>query len=70
MLGFNKEVNLKLVIQEKENFSSMLLKLASCLSASGNNGQLHYIEKLLELINEDDWDQFVNSLNSVNMWED
>jgi hypothetical protein len=69
MIGIKKKENDRIAVDaERENFLSILTVLYQILKDSENTSQAEFIYKLIELINVDDIDQFIKSINGVNMW--
>ena len=67
MFGFKKN-DLALVIAERESFLAILIALIELLKNSGNNAQAEFIQKLIALINQNNFGQFVKLINGVDMW--
>lgn len=70
MFGFkkNKKDDFALVIAEQEFFLSILTALIKLLKNSGNSAQSEFVCKLIELINQNYFSQFVKLINGVDMW--
>lgn len=57
-----------LIILKRERFLSLLIKLMTLLKNSGNEAQSDFVYKLLELINQNNFYEFVKSVNGADMW--
>jgi hypothetical protein len=70
MFGFhkNKEDNFAMIIAERENFLSALMAVMQSLNNSGNHAQSEFIQKLIELISQNNFSHFVKLINGVDMW--
>jgi hypothetical protein len=67
-LNNNNEADFALIIAERENFLSILLALIKLLKESGNDAQSEFVNSLVELINDSNYNQFAKQVNGVNIW--
>jgi hypothetical protein len=70
MFGFmkNNEANFQLVNGEREKFVSILRIIFQLLNKAGHNAQADFIQKIIELMNQQNISLFVRLINSVDMW--
>lgn len=70
MFGFkkNNDNDFVLVLEERPNFLLVLTALMQLLKGSGNIAQSDFIYKLIELLNQNNLNHFVNLINGVDMW--
>jgi hypothetical protein len=64
----NKTEGLELVSQNRDDFFSVLTTLFQLLKKNGHNSQADFIKELIQLINKENFNSFIKSLNGVNMW--
>lgn len=64
----NKSESLELVSQNCDDFSSVLTTLFELLKKNGHNPQADFIKELIQLVNQENFNLFIKSLNGVNMW--
>ncbi|KAF0127917.1 MAG: Uncharacterized protein FD155_3491 [Bacteroidetes bacterium] len=64
----NKSESFELVSQNCDDFSSVLTTLFELLKKNGHNSQADFIKELILLINQENFNSFIQSLNGVNMW--
>lgn len=65
---FKKKTNLNLTDKEIQNFLVILSNLSAILIESGNDGQARVTQRLSNLLNERNIKEFVEIINSVDMF--
>jgi hypothetical protein len=72
MFGFYKKKNKnKFLIYLKENpddYVNVLTYLSNILNKSKNHGQAEVTDKLIELLKQEKFDDFIKLINGVDMW--
>lgn len=64
----NRIGSIELVYQYRDDFFSILMTLFDHLKKNGHNSQADFIEELIQLLNQENFSLFIQSLNGVNMW--
>ena len=64
----NKSESLALISQYRDDFFSVLTTLLEILKKNGNTAQADFIKELIQLINQENFSSFTQSLKGVNMW--
>lgn len=56
------------VFSMQENFISILKNISQYLIISNNLAQSEFIEKLIDLLNDGEIDEFIKDINGIDMW--
>jgi len=64
----NKKEGFELVYDERKNFLSILRIIFQLLNKASHNAQAEFIQKLIELIDQQNISLFIKLINGVDIW--